>query len=97
MTDYSVNPSEVDALAAALGSSARGLHDHLSALSLSAHVLAGDWLGAASNAYQGRQAAWLQDMAELAQALEGAADAARTAADAYTKADERVGALWSIG
>lgn len=97
MTDYSVKPPQVEALGAALEGAALGIETHLASLRRSADALAGRWQGEASDAYQGRQSAWSHDMGTHAQALRGAADAARTAAAAYESADERVGALWSIG
>ncbi|OAN40990.1 WXG100 family type VII secretion target [Microbacterium sp. H83] len=96
MTDYSVEPPQVEALGAALEAAASGIEDRLSGLSRAAGTLAGQWQGDASTAYQGRQSGWLQEMGAHAAALHGAADAARTAAEAYRNADDRVGALWSI-
>ncbi|WP_176697201.1 WXG100 family type VII secretion target [Microbacterium sp. 3J1] len=96
MTDYSVKPPQVEALGTALDAAASGIEDRLSALSRAAGTLAGQWLGEASTAYQGQQSGWLQEMGAHAGALHAAADAARTAAEAYSSADERVGALWSI-
>lgn len=97
MKDYSVKPPQVEALGAALEGAAHEIDAHLASLRRSADSLAGRWQGDASDAYQGRQSAWSHDMAAHAQALRGAADAARTAAAAYEAADERVGGLWGIG
>lgn len=97
MTDYSVKPPLVESLAAALDSSAASVHSSLGALSRSSSTLAGQWRGDAAEAYRERQATWLQEMSAHTRALEGAADAARAAAQAYASADDRVGQLWSIG
>lgn len=97
MTDYSVKPAQVEALGAALEGAGHGIDAHLASLRRSADSLAGGWQGEASDAYQARQSSWSHDMAAHAQALRGAADAARTAAAAYETADERVGGLWGMG
>ncbi|PKI92941.1 hypothetical protein CW368_01180 [Actinomycetales bacterium SN12] len=97
MTDYSVTPPLVQTLGSALDGSASSIHSSLSALSARAGALAGQWRGDAADAYQARQADWSQEMAAHARALQAAAEAARTAAEVYADADERVGRLWSIG
>lgn len=97
MTDYSVTPPLVRSLGSALEGVATGIHGGLDALSASAGALSGQWRGDAADAYQASQAGWTQQMTAHTRALEHAAEAARTAAEAYADADERVGRLWSIG
>jgi WXG100 family type VII secretion target len=96
MTDITVKPDRVDALAGSVEGGARGIDAALQTLQGSKGVLLTQWRGDAADAYAGAQEKWIQDMRTLAQVGRAASDAARSAAAAYRDADDAVGRTWGL-
>lgn len=96
MSDLSVKPDQVDALAASVNDGASGIETQLTTLQGAQRVLLGAWTGEAAEAYRHSQDGWLQQMQTLARVAHAAADAAERAAAGYREADDAVGRAWSL-
>ncbi|WDG19396.1 WXG100 family type VII secretion target [Microbacterium sp. Clip185] len=96
MTDISVRPEHVESTGSVVDEGASGIAQQVQALDNARSQLLGQWTGDAADAYATAQAGWIRDMSVLAEVGHRAAEAARTAAEAYIDADNAVGRLWGI-
>ncbi|MFF2271216.1 WXG100 family type VII secretion target [Agromyces sp. NPDC058136] len=96
MSDFRVTPETLSGSASTLS----GVHAELSAqldrLRTSANALAGQWDGAAQQAFVSRYSAWSAELDHLSAVLELTSAAAADVSEIYRNADERVGALWGM-
>jgi WXG100 family type VII secretion target len=96
MTSFSIQPDSLVETASSIDAAAERTAAETATLASARDMLLGGWEGDAADAYASQQARWLTDMTRLAGVGRAAADAARTAAQAYRDADDAVGRAWSL-
>lgn len=96
MTSFSITPDRLVETASSIDAAAQRTAAETATLASARNTLLGGWKGDAADAYASRQEQWLAEMTRLADIGRAAAEAARTAAQAYRDADDAVGRAWSL-